>query len=67
MRDVYIGPLSKESFRVHLIRALLDWCEDEGFTPYVAISVDDACVVPQEYVNPDNTIVLCVSTLATRD
>ena len=27
MRDVYIGPLSKESFRVHAVRALLDWCE----------------------------------------
>ena len=67
MRDVYIGPLSKESFRVHAVRALLDWCEDEGYTPYVAVSVDDSCVVPREYVNSDNTIVLCVSTLATRD
>lgn len=63
----YIGPLSKRSFRSHIIRALLDWCDEEGYTPYILIDVDDACLVPREYVNPNNTIVLCVSALATHN
>ncbi len=67
MSDTFVSPLSKPSFRVHIVRALLDWCEEEGYTPYVMVDVDDSCVVPKEYVNPDNSIVLCVSALATHN
>ena len=54
-------PLSQPSFKPYLLQALLDWCENEGYTPYMLVSVDDATRVPREFVNPDNTIVLCVS------
>lgn len=58
-------PLGEDSFRPHLILALLDWCEAEGYTPYMQVVVDDWTSVPREYVNDDGTIVLCVSTEAT--
>ena len=38
------------STRPYLIRALYEWCTDSGFTPYVAVLVDDNVRVPREYV-----------------
>ena len=61
-------PLSPEgqgsSTRPYLIRALHDWCTDNGFTPYVAVFVDANVQVPQEYVK-NNEIVLNVGFEAT--
>ena len=52
------------STRPYLIRALHDWCTDNGFTPYVAVYVDAAVQVPMEYVK-NNEIVLNVGFEAT--
>jgi stringent starvation protein B len=52
------------STRPYLIRALHDWCTDNGFTPYVAVHVDATVQVPQEYVK-NNEIVLNVGFEAT--
>jgi stringent starvation protein B len=52
------------STRPYLLRALHDWCTDNGFTPYVAVHVDAAVQVPMEYVK-NNEIVLNVSFEAT--
>lgn len=52
------------STRPYLIRALHDWCTDNGFTPYLAVYVDRSVQVPQEYVK-NNEIVLNVSFEAT--
>jgi len=45
------------STRPYLIRALHDWCTDNGFTPYIAVFVDAGVQVPTEYVK-NNEIVL---------
>lgn len=62
------NPLSPEfqgtSTRPYLIRALHDWCTDNGFTPYLAVHVDDTVDVPREYVK-NNEIVLNVGFEAT--
>ena len=50
--------------RPYLIRALHDWCTDNGFTPYVAVHVDATVQVPHEYVK-NNEIVLNVGFEAT--
>src|SRR3954463_1901200 len=55
---------SGTSTRPYLIRALHDWCTDNGFTPYIAVFVDDAVRVPKEYVK-NNEIVLNVGFEAT--
>ena len=52
------------STRPYLIRALHDWCTDNGFTPYIAVFVDEAVQVPKEYVK-NNEIVLNVGFEAT--
>ena len=52
------------STRPYLIRALYEWCTDNGFTPYVAVSVDNTVHVPREYVK-NNEIVLNIGFDAT--
>ena len=52
------------STRPYLIRALYEWCTDNGFTPYVTVRVDGSVQVPQEYVK-DGEIVLNISFDAT--
>jgi len=52
------------STRPYLIRALHDWCTDNGFTPYVAVFVDASVQVPTEYVK-NNEIVLNIGFEAT--
>jgi stringent starvation protein B len=52
------------STRPYLLRALHDWCTDNGFTPYVAVHVDGSVQVPHEYVK-NNEIVLNISFDAT--
>jgi len=52
------------STRPYLLRALHDWCTDNGFTPYVAVFVTGAVQVPMEYVK-NNEIVLNVGFDAT--
>ena len=52
------------STRPYLIRALHDWCTDNGFTPYLAVHVDSSVQVPMEYVK-NHEIVLNVGFEAT--
>jgi stringent starvation protein B len=59
-----LNALESSSTRPYLIRALYEWCTDNGFTPYVAVQVDDTVQVPREYVK-NGEIVLNVSFDAT--
>jgi stringent starvation protein B len=52
------------STKPYLIRAIHEWCSDNGYTPYLAVSVDGRCTVPQDYVKAGE-IVLNVSSSAT--
>ena len=52
------------STRPYLIRALHDWCTDNGFTPYLAVHVGPGVQVPMEYVK-NNEIVLNAGFEAT--
>lgn len=52
------------STRPYLIRALHEWCTDHGFTPYLAVAVDDGVRVPVAHV-VNGEIVLNISTEAT--
>ncbi len=52
------------STRPYLIRALHEWCTENGFTPYIAVFVDTSVRVPPEYVK-NNEIVLNVGLDAT--
>ncbi|MBX9793735.1 MAG: ClpXP protease specificity-enhancing factor [Burkholderiaceae bacterium] len=52
------------STRPYLIRALHEWCTDNGFTPYIAVFVGPNVKVPMEYVK-NGEIVLNVGFEAT--
>jgi stringent starvation protein B len=56
--------MAEVSTKPYLIRAIYDWCADSGFTPYIAVAVDETVRVPAEFVN-NGEIVLNVSALAT--
>ncbi|MDR1423235.1 MAG: ClpXP protease specificity-enhancing factor [Azoarcus sp.] len=52
------------STKPYLIRAIHEWCVDQGFTPYLAVRVDEHTRVPAAYVR-DGQIVLNVGLEAT--
>jgi stringent starvation protein B len=52
------------STRSYLIRALHEWCMDNGFAPHIAVHVDGSVQVPHEFVK-NGEIVLNVSFDAT--
>ena len=52
------------STKPYLLRALYEWCVDNGYTPYLSVIVDASTRVPMEYVR-DGEIVLNVGPLAT--
>ncbi len=56
--------MSETSTKPYLIRAIYEWCTDNGFTPYIAVFVDNSTNVPREFVKNDE-IVLNVSFDAT--
>ena len=53
-----------QSTKPYLLRAIHEWCADQGFTPYLVVRVDDQTRVPRECVD-DGQIVLNVSSDAT--
>ncbi|MCY7306717.1 MAG: ClpXP protease specificity-enhancing factor [Rhodoferax sp.] len=59
-----IDAQTSTSTRPYLIRALYEWCTDNGLTPYIAVQVNDSVQVPREYVK-DGEIVLNISFDAT--
>jgi len=56
--------MAETSTKPYLIRALYEWCSDNGYTPYIAVAVDERTIVPREFVR-NGEIVLNVSPLAT--
>lgn len=52
------------STKPYLIRAIHEWCSDQGFTPYLSVRVDARTRVPREFVK-EGEIVLNVGIEAT--
>jgi stringent starvation protein B len=42
--------MAEISQKPYLLRALFEWCVDNGYTPHVAVKVDSRTQVPAEYV-----------------
>jgi stringent starvation protein B len=58
--------MSDPSIKPYLVRAVHEWCTDQGYTPYLSVTVDSRTVVPFEFVK-DGQIVLNVSANASRN
>ena len=57
--------MSEQSAKPYLVRAICEWCADNGLTPFLAVKVDARTKVPAAFVK-NGEIVLNVSTTATR-
>ncbi|HZM35749.1 MAG TPA: ClpXP protease specificity-enhancing factor [Burkholderiales bacterium] len=51
------------STKPYLLRALFEWCVDNGYTPHLAVKVDSRTQVPAEYVK-GGEIILNISPSA---
>jgi stringent starvation protein B len=56
--------MSEQSAKPYLVRALYEWCVEQGYTPYLAVRVNSKTRVPVDYVK-NGEIVLNVSPIAT--
>ncbi|HUH39341.1 MAG TPA: ClpXP protease specificity-enhancing factor [Castellaniella sp.] len=56
--------MQEASTKPYLIRALHEWCMDNGYTPHIVVTVDANTVVPVAHIH-DGQITLNVSPLAT--
>jgi stringent starvation protein B len=52
------------SAKPYLLRAMYEWCSDQGLTPYASVFVDASVQVPMEFVK-DNAITLNIGADAT--
>ena len=43
-------PTNEIPTKPYLLRALFEWCVDNGYTPHIAVKVDSRTQVPAEYV-----------------
>ena len=57
--------MSEQSAKPYLIRAICEWCADNGLTPYLAVKVNAETRVPMSYVK-NGEIVLNIAASATR-
>jgi stringent starvation protein B len=51
------------STKPYLLRAVYEWCVDNGYTPYISVLVDSNTRVPMEYVR-NGEIVLNIGPLS---
>lgn len=56
--------MPETSTKPYLLRAIYEWCTDNGYTPYLAAMVDKHTQVPLEFVK-NGEIVLNISFSAT--
>ncbi|MFC4160078.1 ClpXP protease specificity-enhancing factor [Chitinimonas lacunae] len=58
--------MSTVPIKPYLMRAIHEWCSDQGFTPYLVVAVKGKMQVPMEFVK-NGEIVLNISYNATRN
>jgi len=56
--------MQETSTKPYILRALHDWCTDNGYTPHIVVAVDENTLVPAAHIH-DGQITLNVGLLAT--
>ena len=56
--------MAETSTKPYMLRALHEWCTDNGYTPQIVVQVDANTLVPRTHVR-DGQITLNIGTLAT--
>jgi stringent starvation protein B len=65
LAGVVSAGMSEQSAKPYLLRAICEWCADNGLTPYLAVKVSPQTRVPASFVK-NGEIVLNISATATR-
>jgi len=55
--------MSEIATKPYILRALYEWCVDNGYTPHLAVKADSKTQVPQEYIK-NGEITLNISPSA---
>ncbi len=56
--------MAETSTKPYMIRALHEWCTDNGYTPHIVVKVDANTMVPPAHIR-DGQITLNIGSLAT--
>ena len=56
--------MAEISTKPYMIRALHEWCTDNGYTPQIVVQVNENTLVPAAYIR-DGQITLNIGALAT--
>lgn len=56
--------MAETSTKPYMIRALHEWCTDNGYTPHIVVQVDQNTMVPPAHIR-DGQITLNIGSLAT--
>lgn len=56
--------MAETSTKPYMLRALHEWCTDNGYTPQIVVQVNANTLVPAAYVR-DGQITLNIGTMAT--
>jgi stringent starvation protein B len=56
--------MAETSTKPYMIRALHEWCTDNGYTPQISVQVDANTMVPPAHIR-DGQITLNIGSLAT--
>ncbi|MEI8399452.1 MAG: ClpXP protease specificity-enhancing factor [Alcaligenaceae bacterium] len=57
--------MAETSTKPYMIRALHEWCTDNGYTPQIVVSVDQNTMVPPAHIR-DGQITLNIGLMATK-
>ena len=57
--------MAETSTKPYMIRALHEWCTDNGYTPQIVVRVDANTLVPPAHIQ-DGQITLNISMMATK-
>lgn len=58
--------MQETSTKPYLIRALHEWCTDNGYTPHIVVTINSETVVPMAYAQ-EGQITLNLGVLATNN
>ena len=57
--------MAETSSKPYMIRALHEWCTDNGYTPHIVVRVDQNTMVPPAHIR-DGQITLNIGMMATK-
>ena len=55
--------MSEQSAKPYLVRALYEWCVEQGYTPYLAVRVNTLTRVPTAFVKNGEIVLISITNI----